>query len=281
MLSTRVLAALVPLTLGCAGGTTEHASLGRVLRLLTGDATTIRADGSAREKGIDYTTVKDGTPELPAITTEHAFGTAGIAFTVPTDPSGHKQRIEYKLARAADADGLHFDNARYAGFAFMLPASSAPFQSSAILWQAWQGYPFGPPVSLKLTADSAPPYRMKLAIRNAATGPDSATPDVEVWSDSIIQPGAWHTFLVYVEPRPGGRGRLKLWIDAQKVVDWTGAIGYDPKHVPGAYDGLDVKIGIYQPDANLGHTFVFDAIVVTTSYAAAAATLGWPVTGGR
>ncbi len=243
-------------------------SPGRVLRVLDG-AATIAADWSASENGETFAPVKDGSPQMPAIVN------GALSITVPTDLSGHKQRFEWKILQASDPDGLHFDNARYAGFELQLPASPAPFLGSAIVWQAWQGYPYGPPVSLKIATGSTSPYRMRLAIRNATVGPDSSVPDIELWSGSVLDPGTWHSFLVYVQPRFAGGGALKLWIDGTKVLDWQGAIGYDPSQVAGAYTGLDIKDGIYQPDANNGHTLEFDHVVVTTSYAAAAHALGW------
>ena len=249
------------------------ASPGRVLRVLD-NAAIIRSDGSAIENGVVFPTVVDGTPPMPSFVADPARGNV-LAFTAPTDLSGHKERIEYKLAQASDADGLHFDNARYVGFAFQLPAGPAPFLGSAIFWQAWQGYPYGPPVSLKLERGSAAPYPIVLAIRNASVGPDSTVPDIPVWNGTI-DPGTWHTFVVYVEPRFAGGGELKLWLDGTRVVDWTGAIGYDPSQVAGAYDGLDLKDGIYQPAANNGHALLFQRIVVATGYAATMNALGSP-----
>jgi hypothetical protein len=249
--------------------------LAPLLRLLDGEGTVIHDDWSASEGGQDFAVVTDGTPEKPWRSTAHAFGAASLAFAVPTDMSGHKQRVEYKVARAEDADGLHFDNARYAGFAIKLPSSPAPFLGSAIFWQAWQGYPWGPPVSLKIGAGNQAPYTVRLAVRNPGVGPDSTVPDIEIWSGNVLQPNRWYTFLVYLKPRFDGGGEVKLWIDGVRVVDWSGAIGYDPAKVAGAYDGLDIKDGIYQPSANNGHTFYFDQIVVATSYASAAAKLGW------
>jgi hypothetical protein len=103
--------------------------------------------------------------------------------------------------QAADPDGLHFDNSRYAGFAFKLQDAPLPFLGSAIIWQAWQGYPWGPPVSLKIAAGDQSPYRLRLAIRNTSTGPDSKDPDLEVWSGTVIEPSVWHTVLICVAPR--------------------------------------------------------------------------------
>jgi hypothetical protein len=252
---------------------TNPTSPGRVLRALDG-AATIAADWSASENGETFATVKDGNPQMPSVVLDEVLRQV-LSITVPTDTSGHKQRFEWKILQASDPDGLHFDNARYAGFQVQLPASPAPFLGSAIIWQAWQGYPYGPPVSLKMATGSASPYRMRLSIRNSTVGPDSTVPDIEVWNGAVLDPGTWHAFLIYVEPRFAGGGALKLWIDGTKVLDWTGAIGYDPSQIAGAYGGLDIKDGIYQPDANNGHTFLFDHVVVTTSYAAAAHALGW------
>jgi len=248
---------------------------GEVLRLITGDNTVINSDWTASEGGYAFAVVQDGTPSEPYISSAHFTGEHSLAFSVPTDTSGHKQRVEYKIAQAADADGLHFDNARYAGFAFKLGAAPAAFTDSAIFWQAWQGYPYGPPISLKFESSAAPPFRIKLAIRNMSTGPDSTTPDVEIWSANMIEADTWHTFLIYVEPRFASTGEIKMWIDGTRVLDWTGELGYDPSQVAGAYNGLDIKDGIYQPDSNNGHIFYFDQIVVATTYAQAAAQLGW------
>lgn len=272
---------LLATTVGCAGAEIDRSETENsvrspaVLRLLTGDDTTIASDWTASEGGAKFAAVTDGRPLEPWISSAHAFGARSLAFSVPTDTSGHKERVEYKIARAEDLDGLHFDNARYTGFAFKLGASPAPFLGSSIFWQAWQGYPWGPPASLKFAAGSSAPYRIKLAVRNSSVGPDSTNPDIEIWSHPVIAPDTWYTFIVYVKPRFDGNGEIKLWINGTKVADWVGAIGYDPTKVAGAFNGLDVKDGIYQPGANDGHTFYFDQIVFADSYAAAAAALGW------
>jgi hypothetical protein len=245
-----------------------------LLRVLDGDAR-INADFSASEGGVVFHPVIDGTPQRPWISSARWAGHAAIAFAVPTDMSGVKQRIEYKLLRADEPDGLRFGDGRYAGFAFKLGAAPDPFAGTAIFWQAWQGAPWGPPVSLKLERGDAPPYRVRLAVRNEATGPDSAVPDLELWSAALIVPDVWHTFLIHVEPRYDQGGHVELWLDGAQVVDWRGPLGYDPAQVAGALAGLDLKNGIYQPTANNGHTFYLAQMVVATSYAAAAAALGF------
>jgi hypothetical protein len=252
---------------------TVHQTSATVFRMLTGDYTTINTDWSAYENGDTFATVESGSPLQPLISTQHFAGNNSIQIQVPTDNSGSKERFEYQIAAAADPDGLHFDNARYSGFAFKLGSPADAFQSSDLFWQAWQGSPWGPPASLKLTTDSSAPFTIGLYIRNMATGPDSAVSDIKLWSTNMIQTDTWHAVVIYLSPRyTNNNGNIKLWINGTKYVDCTTNIGYDPSQVSGAYDGLDIKNGIYQPDANNGHTMFFDQMIFADTFAEAAAT---------
>ncbi|MDB6017187.1 MAG: hypothetical protein JWR19_1676 [Pedosphaera sp.] len=244
-----------------------------VYRMLTGDYTTINPDWSAYENGRSFDTVESGSPLQPLISTQHFAGSNSIQIQVPTDTCGSKERFEYTIAHASDPDGLHFDNARYCGFAFKLGSPSAAFNSSDLFWQAWQGSPWGPPASLKLTAGSSAPYTVGLYIRNMVTGPDSAVSDVKLWSSPMVQPDTWYTVVIYIAPRfTNNNGNIKLWINRTNYVNCTTNIGYDPNLVAGAYNGLDIKNGMYQPDANNGHTMYFDQIMVADTYVEAAGT---------
>jgi len=249
------------------------ATLAAVYRMLSGDHTTINPDRSATEAGDTFDPVQNGSPAAPWISTEHFAGNYSVGMQVPTDHSGNAQRFEYKILKAAETNGLHFDNARYSGFAFKLASSPAAFTGSSIFWQAWQGSPWGPPVSLKFGSGSSAPYRIRLAIRNASVGPDSSVPDIELWNASLIYPDTWYRVVVYLSPRYNTDGNIKLWINGTNYVDWSGPIGYDPGAVTGAYNGLDIKNGIYQPNSNNTHTLYFDQIIVADNYAEAAAVL--------
>jgi len=244
-----------------------------VYRMMSGDHTTINPDRSATEAGDTFDPVQNGSPAAPWISTEHFAGNYSIGMQVPTDHSGNAQRFEYKILKAAETNGLHFDNARYSGFAFKLASAPAAFTGSSIFWQAWQGSPWGPPVSLKFGSGSSAPYRIRLAIRNASVGPDSSVPDIELWNASLIYPDTWYRVVVYLFPRYDTDGNIKLWINGTNYLDWTGPIGYDPGSVTGAYNGLDIKNGIYQPNSNNTHTLYFDQVIVADSYAEAAAVL--------
>lgn len=238
-------------------------------RLLSGDNTTVHSDWNATESGNEFFVVTDGVPTKPFISTQHYLGSNSVGFTVPTDTSGNKERVEYKILRTTDPDGLTFTNARYCGFAFMLAPSPLPFTDSSIFWQAWQGSPWGAPASLKFGSGSSAPYLIRLNIRNASVGPDSSVPDIQLWSNKVINPGTWYSFVIYIQPRYDTNGNIKLWINGTNYLDWTGEIGYDPTQVTNTYAGLDIKDGIYQPDSNNGHTMYFDQVRVADTYAEA------------
>ena len=66
-------------------------------------------------------------------------------------------------------------------------------------------------------------------------------------------------------------GSIRLWINGTNYINCTTNIGYDPSLVSGAYDGLDIKNGMYQPNANNGHTVYFDQIMFADTFNEAAA----------
>jgi hypothetical protein len=244
-----------------------------VFRMMTGDYTTINGNWSAYENGCTFATVESGSPFAPLISTQHYAGNHSIQIQVPSDNTTNKERFEYVIIPASDTNGLHFDNARYCGFAFKLGSPAAAFGSSDLFWQAWQGSPWGPPASLKLTTSSSAPFTIGLYIRNMITGPDSSVSDVKLWSSAMIQTDTWYAVVIYISPRyTNNNGNIQLWINGTNYVNCTTNIGYDPSLVSGAYDGLDIKNGMYQPDANNGHTMYFDQIIVADTYAEAAAT---------
>lgn len=247
-----------------------------VFKYINGDNTTVNSDWSLSQGGNTFPAVTNGSPSKPFIVTNDSYrGTESIGYSVPTDSSGNKERIENKVCLYNDANALNFGNSRYIGYAVKLAYPDGGFSNSALITQAWQGSPWGPPVALKFTKSSTNPYTLRLCIRNMQTGPDSATPDLTVWTGSMSS-GVWHTVVIYITPRYNTNGEVKLWIDGTRVVDWIGGIGYDPSQTYlnsadgkyyGVENGLDVKCGIYQPDANVAHTLYFDEIRFTNTYA--------------
>lgn len=262
-----------------------------VFRLLTGDYTTINPDNwSATENGYSYDEVVNGSPYAPWISTNHFVDNYSIGIEVPTDTSGNKERFEYRIISNTDTNAPHFNNFRYCGFAFMLATNALPFTDSTLIWQGFQGSPWGAPAMLKFGKSTSPPYLLRMSIRNMIDGPDSSTSEFQLWTNSMIYPGVWYSVVIYIQPcyntntalvGYNTNGNIKLWIDGTNYVNWSGEIGYDPTLLynttngdittdtngsAGVDNGLDVKDGIYQPDANNGHTVYFDEIAVADNY---------------
>jgi autotransporter-associated beta strand protein len=273
---------------GTNNGTVNVLTKSDVFGLLTGDNTTINSDWSATEDGIHYDEVINGIPYEPWIAaTQHFVGNASIGIQVPdgNDANGTKQRFEYRIISNTESNAPHFNNSRYCGFAFMLSGyPPAPITDSILIWQGFQGSPWGAPAMLKFGVSSSAPYLIRMSIRNMTTGPDSAFPEMQLWTNWMIYPNRWYSVGIFIQPCynnsnviPGNNtnGNIKLWIDGVKYVDWTGTIGYDPAQqytnsadgtVAGVDNGFDVKDGIYAPDANNGHTVFFDEIAVGTNF---------------
>jgi len=273
------------LTIGKAG----------LFALLTGDNTTINADWSATENGIHYYTVMNGSPFEPWIVyTQHFVGDACIGIQVPAGNGSSKERFEYAIMQYnlnTNTPGFN-TSGKYCGFAFMLVGSPPlEFTNSSIIWQAWQGTPWGPPAMLKfLDYKNSPPFELSLAIRNMTTGPCSCIDDTTLWSSIMIYPNRWYNVVVYIQPcyqtginLPGynTNGIIALWIDGTNYVNWSGEIGYDPTKLyntndgsvttntagsAGVNPGFFIKDGVYQSDANNGHTVYFDQIAVANNY---------------
>jgi hypothetical protein len=144
---------------------------------------------------------------------------------------------------------------------------------------------------LKFGKSTTAPFLLRLSIRNMDDGPCSCTPEIELWTGNMIYPNTWYSVVVYIKPcystnlaLPGynANGNISLWINGTNCVNWAGKIGYDPTKLydtsdgsvttnlagsAGVYPGLDIKNGIYQPDANNGHKIYFDQLTVADSYA--------------
>lgn len=243
-----------------------------LLRYVDAESTVIQSDWRLKQpkvsgSGYDYfSMVNDGSPLQPALISDAYRGTHSIAYEVNT--STIKERIEHKFANINDADATLFDVGRYYGFAIKMdPSKWDDFSSSLIFFQAWQGYPYNPPVSLKFMTqkNSNGDYRVKLAIRNDDTGPINGT-EADAGS-TYLSKGVWHAVQVYLKPSyANANGQITVWIDGTKTMDYTGKIGYTPDppvddaDTDFKYNGVVCKWGIYQPDPNTGHRLLFDEI---------------------
>jgi hypothetical protein len=248
------------------GTVVDHADFTQPIARITFEDAYIRPDLSLVDDGTTYPRVVDGMSLPPSI--DHVpipfEGKYVIKYEVPSGTV--KERLEHKISTASDPNGLHFGSQRVTSFAFMLDAATTKIDSSALFFQEWQGYPYGPPVALKLTRASGAAFIVRLAVRNMDTGPDSDQPDNVIWTGEL-NAGEWYRFVISVKPGyPQTEGELRLWLNGVSEIDWTGKIGYDPEQVAGALDGFDTKFGLYQPSPNEGHSVYFDDVRFGATY---------------
>lgn len=236
-----------------------------LLRYIDLENAVILSDGRLQDRSQIYPTAITGGEPKSFISSDCFSGSKSLMFTTPAAQS--TQRFEYKLCDYNQPDALNFANERYVGFAVKIPETFDTLKGSVIFFQAWQGYPWGPPLMLKMTSGGNP-YRVRLTIRNTSTGPDSVNPDEQLWTEYMYK-NQWYTFVVGMKPRVyGDSSRVQLWMNSKLVLDWNGNIGYDPAtfttDVP--YPSLCLKFGIYQVSANTSHTLLFDEIRYSSDY---------------
>jgi hypothetical protein len=236
-----------------------------LFRYISLEDAVILSDHRLMEGGKIYPTAIGGNAQDPLIFNDAYAGNKSLLFSVPSGQT--TQRFEYKLCDYDQSDALKFDNERFVGFAIKIPDVFDQLEASLIFFQAWQGSPWGPPIMLKVTSGSNP-YLVRLTIRNISTGPNSENADEKLWS-SYMYKNRWYTFVIGMKPRIyGDSSHIQLWLDNQKVVNWSGNIGYDPsafttdKPLP----NLCLKFGIYKPGINLTHSLTFDEIRLTDNY---------------
>jgi hypothetical protein len=196
-----------------------HIQAQELLRYVDGEATEVLIDWRLKQSkvndfGFDYfSKSSNGTPLAPILGNDSYKGNHCIIYEV--NSSSEKERIEHKFANIDDIDALTFNTARYFGFALKMDGLRFDdLTSSLIFWQAWQGPPYNPPVSLKFMTqkNSSGEYRVKLAIRNDDTGALGGT-EIDAGSYYIAK-NLWHTFQIYFKPRHANfNGEIVVWIN--------------------------------------------------------------------
>jgi hypothetical protein len=182
---------------------------------------------------------------------------------------------------------LQFDEVRYFGFAMMLSGSYFdPPIGQVMVWQVWQGSPFGPPLAAVVVPTGGNALSLKFLVKNEFTSPyPSATP-VTLGEFSISR-GIWERLVVYVRTpqTPGGNGRVAVWqaygedggaetfvLKFNQVVPF----GYDPLNPQGFYSDrtpmptpnsvFEVMFGLYRARQDAFHRVAFDAIRDGTTF---------------
>ncbi len=258
---------------------------------ITGEPTNgaaIDSEGNLTEAGRTYKVVYKPDPraswvQIPKISPTQSYrGSHSIEMTI--DPTGYyttngtdkvNHRVSSAGAGSKDKFALDFGDPKYTGFAVKLGEFEKPSKSMLIA-EWWQGSPYAPPLQLEVIPDPnnnpSTPIRYQFLFHNNQTGgnPTSLVPNslpFHPGSDDTLQPGIWHTFVVYTRMRHTGLpddGEVRVWHNGVEVIRWNGKIGYDPSIALNGQNfpnkTFDVFYGPYREQQNKKHQLFFDEI---------------------
>ena len=247
--------------------------------LLASDSSISPSTEDVIQNGTSYLTVFKPTPPTanvhdPAITTNGGY-TSNDAFTYEIDPSPvvsatTVEKVDTRISYGDDATALSFDSVKYLGFALNIPSANfgavvGDGDSGVQIAQWWQGSPYSPPLALDLTGESNGKATFELIAHNDATGGNPSSVPVMILQGTIPF-DTWNTFEVETYMDYNGSGEVALWENGTKLVDWTGAVGYNPSTIPynpptgqpNPNQKFDVFFGPYRPTQSTEQIENFD-----------------------
>ncbi len=188
----------------------------------------------------------EGAGQIPELLSSPVYaGQYALRFDVL--PSVHeKDRTEYGYYR-----WLPFGTVHYTSFAMYVPSDVAAPESWHIFYQWWQFSPASPPMSLDFMNNG----NYSLVLRN----------DEDSYEQIYTAPlprDVWIKFVFEYRFGLEGSGYVKLWVDGDKKLDYTGTIGWYSSE--GLYR-LNEKFGIYRGGTQLPSTVYFDEIRTSLS----------------
>jgi hypothetical protein len=233
------------------------------------------------QNGTSYLTVFKPTPPTsnvhnPAITTNGGY-TSNDAFTYEIDPSPvvsatTTEKVDTRVSHADDSTALTFDSVKYLGFALNIPSKNfgavvGDGDSAVQIAQWWQGSPYSPPLALDLTGESNGKATFELIAHNDTTGGNPSSVPVMIMTGTIPF-DTWNTFEIETTMDYNGSGEVALWENGTKLVDWTGAVGYNPSTIPynpptgqpNPNQNFDVFFGPYRPTQSTEQIENFDDV---------------------
>ena len=249
---------------------------------------TIDADGNLIESGVTYACIYKPVPQeswvrTPWISPSQAYlGSHSIGMEI--DPQGvtspgDVDKVQHRISSGNDSFALTWGVKRYTGFALKLPSANFGIPTDRLMIaQWWQGSPYGPPVRIEITNDTADVVTWKLWILNNDTLGNPSSVPIEIYGGTIPF-DTWTKFVVMLIPDYTGNGQIKVWQDGTQVIAWTGKVGYDPSTLPyknpptgtaNPNSAFDVFYGPYRNRQFVRHQMFFDEIKFTDTYAEAA-----------
>jgi len=266
---------------------------------LTANNASIATDGSGDviEGGETYLTVTKPTPPnlvseggneyLPWISTNGGY-TSNDAFAyqinsspgAPNYPSS-TDKVDTRVVSGDNSFALTFDSPKYLGFALNLPAANftapvttGPAYTGVQIAQWWQGSPYGPPLALDLIGESNGTAQYDLIVHNDTTLGNPSSVPVTIGTGTIAL-DSWNTFVVMTDMDYGGSGQVKLWQNGNLLMNWTGAVGYNPSTIPyknppegtaNPSQNFNVYFGPYRPAQQSEQEELFDDVRWANDY---------------
>ena len=205
----------------------------------------------------------------PIISTNGGFA-SNDSFAYEIDPSvtgenSTTDKVDTRVSYGDDASALQFDAVKYLGFVVNIPAANftAPTTTpGAQIAQWWQGSPYSPPLALDIIGETNGMVSYSLQVHNDATKGNPSSVPVTVGTGTIPF-DSWNTFVVMTDMDYNGNGQIKLWQNGTLLMNWTGAVGYDPSTIPyknppigtaNPNSHFDVFLGPYRPIQNTEQT---------------------------
>jgi hypothetical protein len=265
---------------------------------ITANNATIDSTGDIIENGVTYLTVtKPSPPNLvsqggneyyPWISTNGGYtSNDAFAYQINASPETNgtydssTDKVDTRVSYGDDSSALKFDSPKYLGFAVNIPqanfsvaTATAPSYSDVQIAQWWQGSPYSPPLALDITGESNGAVDYSLEVHNDTTLGNPSSSSVIV-GNGTIDFDSWNTFVVMTDMDYNGDGQIELWQNGNLLMNWTGAVGYNPSTIPyknppeGTEDPnsqFDVFLGPYRPSQETEQQEQFDDIRWANDY---------------
>lgn len=266
---------------------------------ITAANATIDSSGDIIENGTTYTCItkpvppnlvsEGGNEYYPWIADDGGFlSPYAINYQINASPQNSDgsypsstDKIDNDIVSGSSAHALTFDSAKYLGFAVKIPSAgfSAPVVNDTYtgvqIAQWWQGSPYSPPLALDMEGESNGMVTYSLIVHNDTTlGNPSSIP--VVLGSGTIAFNSWNTFVIRTYMDYNGNGNIELWQNGNLLIDWTGAVGYNPSTTPYntnppeteyPNNDFDVYVGPYRPSQETEQSEIFDDIRWANDYA--------------
>jgi len=251
---------------------------------ITANNATLDSNNDIVENGVTYLTVYKPTPPSdnvigPWISTNGGFS-SNDAFGYELQPSlanenSSTDKVDTRVSHADDSSGLGFDAPKYLGFAVNIPqagfspptvASTGGTSTGVQIAQWWQGSPYSPPLALDIEpGETNGMVNYSLLVHNDTTGGNPSSVPVIIGSGTIAF-DTWNTFVVMTDMDYNGAGQVELWQNGTLLMNWTGAVGYNPSTIPynpptglsNPNQKFDVFLGPYRPTQDTQQEEFFD-----------------------